>query len=448
MNFEDPRHLAAAAQKVRAEYLKGAHTASISSQQAAINRDDPVKGPLWVSKFTTPKPIRDTSRDLLISLIDEANDKNISYDRPDSTPLSFEWTGFRSNVNKDAPEPPLGEDEKFEKLKAETKSPLAIFYIYGGSFVLNTPSNYRKTAGLLAQSTGSKVLMVHQRLAPQNPFPAALLDVFQAYLTLLAPPPGSPHKAIPPSSIVLAGDSSGACLALSLVQILLRLIRKNASVTFHGQDIPLAVPAGVAAVSAVADLTNAFPSFDRNAFCDIFPVPIEKLPYLQKSFPTCPAWPTNPPRANLYCEAGMLAHPLASPVASEDWTGSCPIWIASGQEQIIDASKLLIQTVHAQGVSATLQEYEAMPHTFFFFFRQAPQTRKLFQDWAKAIVGLAKGEKPRSSASFICAKGLVAKPMDVENLVPYTVAEAKEFMWKKTVGYKVPAFHKRNQSTL
>ncbi|KAA8652790.1 uncharacterized protein ATNIH1004_001695 [Aspergillus tanneri] len=448
MNFEDSRHLIAATQKVRAEYLKSIHTIPISTQQATTNRNDPVKGPVWVSKFTNSKPTNDTSRDLLLSLIDEANDKNIPYDCPDSASLSFEWTGFRSNTNKDTPEPSLSEGEKFEKLIVETKSPLTIFYIYGGSFVLNTPSNYRKTAGLLAQSTGSKVLMVHQRLAPQNPFPAALLDVFQAYLTLLAPPPGSPHKAIPPSSIVLAGDSSGACLALGMLQVLLRLIRRDRSITFHGQNITPTVPAGAALVSAVADLANAFPSFNQNAFCDIFPVPIEKLPYLQKTFPTCASWPTNPPRANLYCEAGMLAHPLASPAASEDWTGACPIWIGSGQEQIIDASKLVVQTAHAQGVSVTIQEYEAMPHTFFFFFRQAPQTRKIMEDWAGAIVNFGKGKKPCSSASFIRVRGLVAEPMDVENLVPYTVAEAKEMMWKKTLGYKVPAFHRTSQSLL
>lgn len=137
MDFENPRHLAAATQTVRAEYLKGAHTVSISAQQDAINRDDPVKGPVWVSKFTTPKPISgdDTSRDLFLSLIDKANDKKVPYDRPDSAPLSCEWTGFRRNADKETPEPSISEHEKFEKLTTETKSLLTIFYIYGGSFV-------------------------------------------------------------------------------------------------------------------------------------------------------------------------------------------------------------------------------------------------------------------------------------------------------------------------
>ncbi|PYI08191.1 hypothetical protein BO78DRAFT_395808 [Aspergillus sclerotiicarbonarius CBS 121057] len=332
MDFENPAHLRAAAQKLRADYLKYAETTPISASQASTLKDHPLKGPIWVAKFAVPKPIDDTSRDLLLALIDELNDKNVSYDHPDSQTLKLEWVGSRDNVGIDAPQPSLPERETFQKLNAETKRPLAILYIYGGTFVLNTPSSYHKTAGFLAKATGSKVLMVHQRLAPQNPFPAALLDVFQAYLTLLAPPPGSHHEAIPPSSIVVAGDSSGTCLALGLLQILLRLRRQGKSIVFHGRTIEPNVPAGMTLVSPITELTNSLPSYERNMQTDLFPVPVEKLPFLQPGFPTCSIWPTQPPRADLYCEAGMLAHPLVSPAASEDWSGSCPIWMASGQE--------------------------------------------------------------------------------------------------------------------
>ena len=234
--------------------------------------------------------------------------------------------------------------------------------------------------GSLAQATGGKVLMVHQRLAPQNPFPAALLDVFQAYLALLAPPPGSPHQAISPSSIVIAGDSSGTCLASGLLQILLLLGRRKETIFFHGKAIKPSVPAGAALLSVVTDLTNSFPSYEKNADGDIFPIPVEKLPYLERGFPTCSIWPTKPPRANLYCEAEMLSHPLASPAAAIDWSGCCPLWFASGQEQISDSARLVAQTACLQGVRVTLQEYEAMPHTFFWVFAKAPQTRKILID--------------------------------------------------------------------
>lgn len=290
--------------------------------------------------------------------------------------------------------------------------------------------------------------MVRMRWAPQDPFPAALLDVFQAYLTLLAPPPGSPHEAIFPSSIVVAGDSSGACFALGLLQVLLRLNRRNESIIFHGQTIKPAIPSGITLLSPLTELTNAFPSYEKNVDIDIFPVPSTKPPYLERDFPTCSVWPTSPARADIYCEAEMMMHPLASPLVAEDWSGSCPLWFASGQEQVGDPSRLLAQTAHAQGVSVTLYEYEKMPHTFFWLFAQAPQTRKFFDDWAKAIISFSRGETPPSSAWFIYARGLTAKPMDIKQLVPYTMAEARKLMWKNVLCYKVPPFHQIKQSTL
>ena len=290
--------------------------------------------------------------------------------------------------------------------------------------------------------------MVRQRLAPQNPFPAALLDIFQAYLSLLSPPPGSPHQAVPPSSIVVAADSSGTCLALSLLQVLLHLVRDKTTVRFHGNIIKPSIPAGAALISVAADLTNSFPSYEKFADNDIFPLHVEKLPYLEKTYPRCPAWPTNPPRANTYCEAGMLAHPLVSPAASTDWSGCCPLWLSSEQGQLVDAARLIAQTANKQGVSVTLQEYEAMPHTFFFAFPRAPQTRKILADWAEAIVLFGKGAKLSSTAAVIHAKGLRAEAMDINCLVPYTVAEAREFMWKKTFVYKVPIWHQKEHSLL
>ncbi|KAL4979752.1 Alpha/Beta hydrolase protein [Aspergillus desertorum] len=449
MDWENVDHLQAAAQRVRAAYLKVVHSASISDLQHASLRDDPVKGQLWVSKFTTPKPTQDTSRELLLSLIDELNERNIPYDRPDSGSLKFEWVGYRHDAKKDTPEPAsLSESGKFQRLNAETKGTLTILYVYGGTFALNTPSCYRRTTSFLAKETGAKVLMVHQRLAPQNPFPAALLDVVQAYLTLLAPPPCSPHAAISPSSIVLAGDSSGSCLALGLLQVLLRLKRKGQSILFHGHKVEPVVPAGIAVVSPIADLAASLPSFESNAKTDIFQQPHETLPYLLPGYPTCQLWPTHPPRANLYCEPAMLAHPLASPAGSDDWTGCCPIWMASGQEQGIDSALLIAQVAHSQGVSVILQEYEGMPHTFFFTFRDAPQTKMVFAEWAGAILGFSKGLKRPSGVCFIRAKGLIAEHRAVKNLVPFTVPEVRERMWVKSQRHKLPAHFREDRSNL
>jgi len=81
-------------------------------------------------------------------------------------------------------------------------------------------------------------------------------------------------------------------------------------------------------------------------------------------------------------------------------------------------------------------------------FRQAPQTRKCLDDWAKAIVSFGKQEKPRSSAFFVHAKGVRAEPRDITNLSPFTREEVLDTMKKKILMYKVPAWHCREQASL
>ncbi|KAM0138492.1 hypothetical protein ACHAO1_003526 [Botrytis cinerea] len=396
MDFQNIKHLTAAMKQMREKDWNDAMNTSISVQQAATTQDLPVKGPVWVSKFATPSPSRDdNSRELLFGPNDEANSHNIHYDRPSCEQLSCEWTGYRDGVKAGTPEPLLPENEKCQKLVEGTKSSMAVH-----SCILNTPSSYRGRAGSLAKATGGKILMVKLRLAPQIPFPTAFLNIFQTYLLRLASPPNSPHKAIPAKNIVLAGDSSRSVLALSLLHVLLQLKRKNTPMKFHENTLQ---PAGLTLLSVTTDLVNALLSHERNI--------THETPLPRKKLSNCSIWPTKPARANLYCEVGMLAHPLASPVASLDWSGSCSLWSASRQEQVVDGSRLVAQTGFSQEVPVVLQEYEGMPRAFFWVFGKAPQTIKILADWAEAIVAFGKGKKLVSKAEFIHAEGLKAEEL-------------------------------------
>lgn len=69
-------------------------------------------------------------------------------------------------------------------------------------------------------------------------------------LYLIEPPPGAPHKAIPPSKIVFAGDSAGAGLSLTLLTVL--------------RDMGLPMPAGAVLISPWIDMTHSFPSIMSN----------------------------------------------------------------------------------------------------------------------------------------------------------------------------------------
>lgn len=103
----------------------------------------------------------------------------------------------------------------------------------------SSPAEYRAATVRLAKLTGAVVASTSYRLCPQIVFPAPLLDVLLAYACLLNPPPtaaatkGFP-ESVQASKIVLAGNSAGVNLALSLTKFLLEFNKlADATVTFH-----------------------------------------------------------------------------------------------------------------------------------------------------------------------------------------------------------------------
>lgn len=76
------------------------------------------------------------------------------------------------------------------------------------------------------------------------------MDVLAAYFFLTHPPPGASHAAVDPNNIVVAGDSAGGSLCLSLLTVL--------------RDLGLPLPAGAVLISPWVDLTHSFPSVMEN----------------------------------------------------------------------------------------------------------------------------------------------------------------------------------------
>ncbi len=83
-----------------------------------------------------------------------------------------------------------------------------ILYLHGGGYVIGTNVAYREFASRLAQANRARVCVLNYRLAPENPFPAAVDDAVGAFGWLL-------EQGIKPSNIVIAGDSAGGGLTLA-----------------------------------------------------------------------------------------------------------------------------------------------------------------------------------------------------------------------------------------
>ena len=95
-------------------------------------------------------------------------------------------------------------------------SDVIIFYLHGGGYNTSQPATYllfllRLAEAILAQGLSVSIFALDYHLAPEYPYPTQLREARAAYSYLL-------HELeISPSKIVVAGDSAGGHLALSLL---------------------------------------------------------------------------------------------------------------------------------------------------------------------------------------------------------------------------------------
>jgi monoterpene epsilon-lactone hydrolase len=91
----------------------------------------------------------------------------------------------------------------------DTPTPAVLLYLHGGGYVVGSARTGAPLAAALLSRTGGTAYSLDYRLAPEHPFPAAVDDALAAYRELLA--------TNAPGDIVVAGDSAGGGLAVSLL---------------------------------------------------------------------------------------------------------------------------------------------------------------------------------------------------------------------------------------
>lgn len=126
---------------------------------------------------------------------------------------------------------------------AGIKSKGAVLYLHGGGYTTGGLEYCRGFGSLIADSTGADVLTSAYRLAPENPFPAALEDAYEAYMYMLSC--GYESK-----NIVLCGESAGGGLCYALSMML--------------RDKGKPMPGYIIAFSPWVDLTCSLPSHKYN----------------------------------------------------------------------------------------------------------------------------------------------------------------------------------------
>jgi len=200
----------------------------------------------------------------------------------------------------------------------------AVLYLHGGGYCQGSPATHRIITGQLALESGARVVAADYRLAPEEPFPAAVEDAVAAYRGLLA-------DGFAPSATVIAGDSAGGGLAVA------------AALSLRRDGLPQ--PAALVLFSPWVDL----------ALGALGPPPPGEFMITRLWLEEC---------ARFYLAGHPATDPLVSPVAA-DLLGLPPTLIQVGTDELLlTDSRRLHAALTAAGVEATLHEFAHRWHVF------------------------------------------------------------------------------------
>jgi len=234
-----------------------------------------------------------------------------------------------------------------------------VLLLHGGGYVMGSAFGYRHLASALAVAADACVIVPDYRLAPEHPFPAAVEDAVRAYLWML-------DSGVPAERVVLAGDSAGGGLVLSV------------QTTLKRQDLPL--PGGTVVLCPAVDL-----SYDDDIELPTEPQPAVSVAQL-RSF------------AAAYL-GGAEPHDEVVNALRADLTGQPPMLIQAGTGDVLgkDAHRL---AEHAAGcgVDVKFELYPVTTHDFHLFWSFLPEAADALEK-AGAFVRRVRAEAdaaPRS----------------------------------------------------
>ena len=207
-------------------------------------------------------------------------------------------------------------------------------FLHGGGYVIGIDM-HDGLLGHLALSAGAEVVAPDYRLAPENPYPAALNDAVLTYEGLLA-------QGVVSTDIAIGGDSSGGGLTLAL---LMRL-----------RDEGKPLPSCGVLLSPWTDLTCSGVSYQSKADID---------PIVQKEMLL--AW------GAMYLSGSDPKTVGASPLFG-DYTGLPPLLFQAGDhETMLDDSREAAARAEAVGVETILDVWPEMIHGWQIFVPILPE---------------------------------------------------------------------------
>jgi len=247
---------------------------------------------------------------------------------------AYEQRVPRAPARTETVEMPLGAVRAVRISRQETQRGRFILFLHGGAYVTGSPTLYRHIGWRFAGAAKAQFIAIEYRLAPENPFPAAVDDALAAWHALLS-------EGANPSHCAIMGDSAGGGLALALA---LRL-----------RDAGNPLPGTLVAISPWTDLAITGHSAQPPA-AD----PMLHAEHLAEY-------------AAQYLAGADARHPYASPLYG-DPRGLPPTLLQVGGDEILrDDSVRMGQRMREAGCEVTLEVWPRMPHVWHAFAPIMPE---------------------------------------------------------------------------
>ena len=227
----------------------------------------------------------------------------------------------------------------------QVSSRSVILYLHGGGWTAGWYNSHRWLVAHIGQAAKSRALAVDYRLAPEEPFPAALEDCLAVYRWLL-------KDGTPPEQIVMAGDSAGGNLVLTTLMAL--------------RDAGDPLPAAAVCISPMTDLAGTGESFSGN-----------KDALLTAKFALL--------MARHYYGNQDSRLPLISP-HNGNLTGLPPLLIQVGEDEILlSDAKRLADNARTVGVTVRLVVWPKMWHFWHGYVPYLPEARQAVEAIGKFV---------------------------------------------------------------
>ncbi|HVW43880.1 MAG TPA: alpha/beta hydrolase [Amycolatopsis sp.] len=216
-----------------------------------------------------------------------------------------------------------------------------LLWFHGGGYRLGSARGFAGWNCRLAAACGCEVVSVDYRLAPERPYPEALLDAVLAYTALLGPERG----------LIVGGESAGGGLAAALL--------------LAAADRGLPQPLAAVLCSPWLDLRNKAQSFVDNAGRD-------------ELFPRESA----DQAAALYLGGHPASDPYVSPLLGT-WPADTPRILvqASRDESLRDDAVAFGAAVP----TARIQLFDGVPHVWQLGYPDAPRSVEAVEEIARFV---------------------------------------------------------------